>query len=100
MSVCPKCRTDISDTFEPSDDSCGVVGGWYCQDCDQGVAEWEVEREPLEGDVPILTHKELYGDKPLGIPLSELSGRVVPPDHHDYWKYQNWVRYLRSMGRD
>ena len=35
---CPKCGVDISDTYEPDDYSCGIVGGWYCEACDLGSA--------------------------------------------------------------
>ena len=51
---CPKCDTDISDTFEPADPSVGILtGGWYCDACDTSIAEHEVERDPLPDDVEI-----------------------------------------------
>ncbi len=31
---CPKCEADVSETYEPDDWSCGIVGGWYCDACD------------------------------------------------------------------
>jgi hypothetical protein len=39
---CPKCDADITDTYEPTDDDVGIVGGWYCDACDLGIAEWEI----------------------------------------------------------
>ena len=33
--------------------------------------------------------------EPLGIPISELSGRAVPPDHPDYQKFLNFKRLAR-----
>lgn len=30
MVHCPKCDADISDSYEPTDYSCGINGGWYC----------------------------------------------------------------------
>lgn len=47
---CPKCGEDISDSHEPDEPSVGIVGGWYGEACDHGVAEWEVDHAPLEGD--------------------------------------------------
>jgi hypothetical protein len=73
---CPKCGQDISDSFEPDEPSVGIIGGWYCEECDLGIAEWEVEREPMLGDVPITLPKR---DRPLGTPISELSGRPGEP---------------------
>ena len=69
---CPKCDQGITDSYEPDDPSVGIVGGWYCEQCDYGIAEWEVEREPLPGDVPIsfATSGEVKG-----VPISQLSGR-------------------------
>lgn len=95
---CPKCDADVSESYEPDDPSVGIYGGYYCDACDLPIAEGEYE--PNEGDVPIMTAREFRGDQPLGIPASMMSGRVVPPDHPEYWKYENWVRYCKACGRD
>lgn len=100
---CPKCDADISDTFERDDPECGVSAGWYCDACDLGIAEWEAPREPMEGDVPIMTAREFRGDRPLGTPLSEIS--TQPGDHRDlgdprHAGYAEWKRICRSYGRD
>lgn len=100
---CPKCDADISDTYEPDDWSCGVVGGWYCSDCDLAIAEHEVAREPLEGDVPIMTAKEFRGDGPLGTPLSELSGQPGDPNNPNdprHAGFAEFKRIARSWGYD
>lgn len=47
---CPKCDADISDTFEESDPTTGIVGGWYCDACGLAVAEWEHPYEPDEDE--------------------------------------------------
>lgn len=53
MSVhCPKCDADISDSYEPDDWSVGIVGGWYCEVCDLGVADHEVDRDDYEPERP------------------------------------------------
>jgi hypothetical protein len=88
---CPKCGQDITDSFEPDDHSVGIVGGWYCEDCDHGIAEWEVEREPMEGDVSISFQDR---GKPLGTPLSELSGRPGEPG------WEKFKAIARSWGYD
>lgn len=37
---CPKCGQDISDTYEPSDPSVGIMSsGWYCEACDLPIVE-------------------------------------------------------------
>lgn len=100
---CPKCDADISDTFERDDPSCGIAAGWYCDACDLGIAEWEVPREPMEGDVPIMTAKEFRGDRPLGTPLSELSGQPGDPrDPNDprHAGYERFKRIAKSWGYD
>lgn len=38
--------------------------------------------------------------KPLGTPMSEVSGRVVPWDHPDYPKYVEFCRIARSWGHE
>ena len=59
---CPKCDADISDSYEPDDWSVGINGGWYCDACDLPVSEDGYPREPMEGDVPIMTAKEFRGE--------------------------------------
>ena len=100
---CPKCGTDISESYEPDDYSCGIVAGWSCDSCGIGFAEHEYPRELLPDDVPIMTDKEAHGDRPLGTPLSELSGRPGPKDdigHPDHARYENFKRIARSWGYD
>lgn len=102
MKNCPKCDADISDTYEPDDPSVGIVGGWYCDSCDLAVGE-DYEREPMEGDVPIMTAKEFRGDRPLGAPLSAIS--TQPGDPNDlgdprHAGYAEWKRIARSYGYD
>src|SRR6185312_2307982 len=99
---CPKCDADISDTYEPEDWSCGISAGWYCDACDLGVGD-DGYREPMEGDVPIMTAKEFRGDRPFGTPLSEISVRPGPKDdlgHPDHARYEEWKRICRSYGYD
>lgn len=93
---CPKCDADISESFEPTDYSCGINGGWYCDACDLGIAEWEVEREPLDGDVPTGPSPR-DPSEPIGTPLSELHGR---PEYPGDPKYAEWVRICKSWGHD
>lgn len=88
---CPKCQADISDTYEPDDFSCGVVAGWNCDTCGIGVGEHEVDREPLEDDVGIAPAPR---DRPLGTPISQLSGRPGQPG------YEEFCRIARSWGYD
>lgn len=99
---CPKCGADISDSYEPDDFSVGIVGGWYCHACDLGVGE-EAHREPFEDDVPIMTAKEFRGDRPLGTPLSELSGQPGDPKNPDDPRdagYAKFVSIAKSWGFD
>jgi hypothetical protein len=91
---CPKCDADIGDTYESEDWSCGISAGWYCDACDIGIGEHEHPREPMEGDVGIMSARELRGDKPLGTPLSELSGRPGQPG------FAEFCRIARSYGHD
>lgn len=90
---CPKCKADISDTYEGADPSVGIMtGGYYCQNCDHSVADWEVEREPLPDDVPISFSRE-PGER-LGTPLAELSNTPGTPGHEEF------KRIARSWGYD
>jgi len=100
---CPKCDAEISDSYEPDDWSVGIIGGWYCDACDLAVGEHEVHREPLPDDVPIISTKELLGDRRIGAPISELSGRPGPKDdigHPDHARYAEFCRIARSWGFD
>lgn len=97
---CPKCDVDISDTYEPDDYECGISEGWYCDTCDLAVAGWENPREPMEGDVGI---PPIDPNRPLGTPLSELSGQPGPPNdlgHPDHQRYENFKRLARSWGHN
>lgn len=94
---CPKCGADISDTFEENDFECGISAGWYCDACDLGIAEWECPREPMEGDVPIMTVKEFRWDRPLETLISELSGQPGDPRHAGYERFK---RIAKSWGYD
>jgi len=87
---CPKCDADISESYESDDPSVGISAGWYCDACDLAVGDDRC-REPMEGDVPI---EPLPRDpaRPLGTPLSELSGR---PGHEGFAKFN---RIARSWG--
>lgn len=103
MSHCPKCDADVSDTYEPDDSSVGAVGGWYCDACDIGIGEWEIEREPSADDVPIMSAKELRGDRPLGTPISELSGQPGNPNNLSdprHAGYAEFCRIARSYGHE
>lgn len=45
---CPKCDADVSDSYEPEDQSVGIMsGGWYCSDCDLIIPD---EDDPEEED--------------------------------------------------
>ncbi len=89
---CPKCGVDITETYESDDPSVGIVGGWYCDDCNLGIAEWEYPHEPLEDDV--IPGPTRDPSQKLGTPLSELSGRIGTPG------YAGFVRIAKSWGYD
>jgi hypothetical protein len=100
---CPKCDADIGETYEPDDPSVGIGGGWYCDACDLAIGEHDHPREPMDGDVPIMTAKEFRGDRPLGTPLSELSGQPGDPRNPDdprHAGYERFKRIARSWGYD
>lgn len=93
MVDCPKCKADISDTYEGADPSVGIMcGGYYCDSCDLGVGEHEVEREPMADDVQISFARD--PGKPLGTPMSELSN--IPGTAG----YEEFKRISRSWGHD
>ena len=92
MTHCPKCDADISDSYQEDEPDVGIVGGYYCDACDLPVDGGDYE--PMEGDVPIMTATEARGDKPLGTPLSEVSGRPGHPG------YAEWCRISKSWGHE
>jgi hypothetical protein len=97
---CPRCDADIGDSYEPDDPSVGICGGWYCDACDLAISEWEIDREPLEGDVEIPPMPRRPDGK-LGTPISELSGQPGPADdigHPDHARYAEFCRIARSWG--
>lgn len=90
---CPKCSADIDDTYEGADPSVGMMtGGYYCQDCDVSVADWEVSHEPLPDDVPI-SFAKAPGER-LGTPASEISTTPGTPG------FEEFKRIARSWGYD
>lgn len=89
--TCPKCEADISDSYQEDDPSVGIHGGYYCDACDLPV---EHDYEPMEDDVAIINATEARGDRPLGTPISELSGRPGTPG------FAEFCRIGRSWGYD
>lgn len=88
---CPKCEADVTDTYEPDDWSVGIVGGYYCDACDLGIDEDEYQ--PMEDAVDIGPPPR-DPDKPLGTPISQLSGRPGEPG------YEEFCRIAKSWGFD
>jgi len=91
---CPKCGADISESYEPDDPSVGVYAGWYCDACDIAVGD-DGRYEPLEGDIPLMTAKEFRGDRPLGTPISELSGQPGDPKNPDDPRHAGYAEFCR-----
>lgn len=53
MTECPKCKADISDTYQGAEPDVGIMGGgWYCDACNLAVND-EDGPEPHETDVAI-----------------------------------------------
>lgn len=99
---CTKCGIDISDTYEPDDWSVGISAGWYCDTCDLAIGDLGY-REPIEGDVPIMTAKEFLGDRSIGTPISELSGQPGDPRNPDdprHVGFERFKRIAKSWGYD
>lgn len=97
MVHCPKCDAEIGDTYEGADPSVGIMcGSYYCDACDLGVGEHEVEREPLPGDVPIS-----FADpgRSLGTPFSELASQPGTTAEQRV-RYENFKRIAKSWGYD
>jgi hypothetical protein len=90
MMNCPKCAADISESYEPDDYSCGIVGGWFCDACDLGIGEHEVGRAHFDDDV-------IPAPRPIseiGTPISQLSGRPGEPGLAEF------CRIAKSWGYD
>lgn len=99
-ATCPKCDADVTDSYQEDDPSVGIQGGYYCDACDLPV---DYEYEPSEDDVPLMSAREFLGDRPIGTPVSELSGRPGPKDdqgHPDHARYAEFCRIARSWGFD
>lgn len=88
---CPKCDADISDSYEPDDPSVGIYGGYFCDACDLAVGEEDYE--PREDDVYIPPAPR-DPDRPLGTPISQISGR---PGHPGFDEFK---RIAKSWGYD
>lgn len=53
MVDCPKCKADISDSYQGAEPDVGIMGGgWYCDACDLAVSD-EDGPEPHDDDVSI-----------------------------------------------
>jgi hypothetical protein len=91
---CPKCDAELD--FEPADPSVGIeCGGWYCDACDLFISEYDSSREPMEGNAPIITAKEARGDRPLGTPLSVLSGQPGDPKDLGDPRHAGYAEFCR-----
>lgn len=87
---CPKCDAELE--VQEADPDVGIFSaGAYCDACDLVV---DAEHEYHDDDVPLMTAKELRGDKPLGTPISELSGRPGTEG------YAEFCRIAKSYGYD
>lgn len=50
---CPKCDTDISESYQGAEPDVGIMsGGWFCDACDLAVSD-EDGYEPRDDDVQI-----------------------------------------------
>lgn len=99
---CPKCDADIGESYESEDWSVGITAGWFCDACNLAVGD-DGEHEPMEGDVPIMSAKEFRGDKPLGTPISQLSGQPGDPNNPGdprHAGYAEFCRIARSWGHE
>jgi hypothetical protein len=87
---CPKCDADVTESYEEDDPSVGIVGGYYCDACDQPV---EHASDRFDDDVAIgptaRDPKQL-----IGTPISELSGRPGNPG------FAEFCRIAKSWGFD
>lgn len=88
---CPNCGADITDTYEPDDPSVGIYAGWFCDACDLAIGD-DGQYERMEDDMPNMAATELKAGKPLGTPVSELSGQPGHPG------FDEFCRIARSWG--
>jgi hypothetical protein len=91
MTHCPKCDADVGDSYQEDDPSVGIVGGYYCDACDIPV---DGDCGPQDDDVPIMSAREFRGDRPIGTPISGISGRPGHPG------YDEFCRIAKSWGFD
>ncbi|MDP2410395.1 MAG: hypothetical protein Q8M26_08920 [Pseudolabrys sp.] len=80
----------------------GLNAGWFCDACDFGVGD-DGGYDPMDGDVPIMSAAEFRGGRPLGTPISQLSGQPGNPnDLNDprHAGYAEFCRIARSWGHD
>lgn len=55
---CPKCDTDISETYQGPEPDVGIMlGGWFCDACDLAVSD-EDGPKPHDDDVTIFGSSE------------------------------------------
>ena len=91
--ACPKCSADISDSWQDDEPDVGVIGGWYCDACDVGYAEHELSDCGSDDDV-IVAAPPRDPSQPIGVPVSQLSGRPGQPG------YNEWLRISKSWGHE
>ena len=94
---CPQCDADVSDTYEPADHSVGIDPGWYCEACDLGIAEHEVEGSLYDDDDRLPIDPPHAG--PVGTPISEIATQPGTTFERRA-KYEEWLRISRSWGYD
>lgn len=88
MSHCPKCDTDVSDSYQDADPSVGIMdSGYYCDMCD---LPFQYEYSPSDDDVVVSGTSSIT----LGVPLNQLSGQPGKPG------YDEFKRIAKSWGYD
>lgn len=49
---CPKCKQDISDSYQSEEPDVGIGAGWFCDTCNEGFGD-EDGPEPHDDDVQL-----------------------------------------------
>ena len=95
LAICPDCCAKV----EHLSGETGHVFEYdrgerdhVCTECGLARSCTDYAYEPMEGDVPIMTAREFLGDRPLGTPASQLSGRPGHPG------YEEFCRIAKSWG--
>lgn len=73
--TCSKCQEDITESYQADEPNVGIVGGWFCEKCNEGYTD---EGEPDWNDDDVHVHLDYSKDQTPQVERCPKHPEVVP----------------------